>query len=174
MNLTVITAHSKQQQLKLCFTVMCVCLCVLKIMSECKWLISVYTPLLSVCDLIASDGNTAGSFFASFIEIFGINSYFNLYELLMPLLCRALHFLTLFVWIKTECLFYLISHIHISLSLSLYLLLFLPTWHLVLTYYLLKEKRRCFVKIYLYLFYGFLVNLTEFSLVIVPCFRVSN
>lgn len=137
---------TKKKQLNFTFhSNVCACtVCVLKIMSECKWLISVYTSLLSACDLIASDGNTAGSFFASFIEIFRINSYFNLYELLMPLLCRALHFLTLFVWIKTECLIYLTSHIHISLS-------YFPTWYLVLTYYLLKEKRCCFVIIYIYI-----------------------
>lgn len=153
---------------------MCACtVCVLKIMSECKWRISVYTSLLSACDLIASDGNTAGSFFASFIEIFRINSYFNLYELLMPLLCRALHFLTLFVWIKTKCLFYLTSQIHISLSLSLSLLLlsYLTSSSNIL--FIEREKMLC-KNIYLYLFYGFFVNLTEFSLVLIPCFKVRN
>lgn len=115
-----------------------------------QYSVYVYTTLLSVYDLIASDSNTTGSFFAFFIEIFRINSYFNLYELLMLLLCGALHFLTLFVWIKAECLSYLTSHIHTSLTpfpfpLSHFhsLCLFLPIWHLVATYYLLKQKRGC-------------------------------
>lgn len=146
--------------------------CVLKIMSECKWLISVYA-LLSVCDLIASDGNTAGSFFASFIEIFGINSYFNLYELLMPLLCRALHFLTLFVWIKTECLFYLISHIHISLTFTLFALIssYLTSSSNLL--FIKREMKMLCQNIFIFVLW-ICVSLTEFSLVLVPCFKVSN
>lgn len=149
---------TKKKQLNFTFhSNVCACtVCVLKIMSECKWLISVYTSLLSACDLIASDGNTAGSFFASFIEIFRINSYFNLYELLMPLLCRALHFLTLFVWIKTECLIYLTSHIHISLSLSLLLLLLSYLISSSNILFIEREKMLLCQNIYLSFFYGFL------------------
>lgn len=145
--------------------------CVLKIMSECKWLISVYA-LLSFCDLIASDGNTAGSFFASFIEISGINSYFNLYELLMPLLCRALHFLTLFVWIKTECLFYLISHIHISLTFTLFALI--SSYLTSSSNLLFIEREMKMLCQNIFIFVWICVSLTEFSLVLVPCFKVSN
>lgn len=81
-----------------------VCLCVLHVFSYFCVCVCVHVVCMPKCvyckfvgALIAFDGNAAGSFLPSFVEMLRINSCFNLYEFLTGLSCRGLHHLISFV-----------------------------------------------------------------------------